>query len=354
MNRTLLARQSLLARVDRPATEVVEDLVGLQAQEPLDPYVALWSRIDGFDPAALGAALVDRDVVRIGLMRTTLHLVTARDARRLYPVMRDVMVRAFRSTPFAKALVGVEMDELVRAAREILDEAPHPPAELGRRLAERWPGRDGSALAWAVRYHVPLVQVPPRGVWGRTGRAANVTAEAWLGAPMDPETTADDAVLRYLRAFGPATSSDIRTWSWLTGVRDVIVRLRPRLRSYRDVAGRELLDVADGVIADPGVPAPVRFLPPFDNVFLSHADRSRINGGRASGVDFGWRGVVLVDGLIEGAWRVHRERDADTMAVELSDGVRGRAQAAVEEEGWRLFAFVAPDAASCELTVIRP
>jgi hypothetical protein len=286
-------------------------------------------------------------------MRTTLHLVTARDARRLYPVMRDVMVRAFRGTPFARALVGLDIDELVRAAREILEEAPQSPAALGRRLVERWPDRDRAALAWAVRYHLPLVQVPPRGVWGRTGQATNATADAWLGGPMGTDTTADQAVVRYLRAFGPATSSDIRTWSWLTGLRDVIDRLRPRLRTYRDEAGRELLDAEDGLITDPGVPAPVRFLPQYDNVFLSHADRSRINGGRASGIDFGWKGAIFVDGFIEGAWRVRRERAIATMTVELTDGVRGSERSAVEEEGGRLLGFVAPDAATRDLIVIR-
>lgn len=332
---------------------MVEHLVGLQAQEPPDPYVALWSRIDGFDPASLGTALIDREVVRIGLMRTTLHLVTARDARRLYPVMREMMIKTFRGTAFAKALVGMDLDELVRHAREILLVEPRTPAELGRRLAERWPDRDRSAMAWAARYHLPLVQVPPRGVWGRTGQATNVTADAWLGGPLDAETSADDAILRYLRAFGPATSSDIRTWSWLTGVRAVLERLQPHLRTFRDAAGRELFDDAGGVIADPGVPAPVRFLPQYDNVFLSHADRSRINGGRAWGLDFGGKGAILVDGFLEGAWRVRRERGVDTMTVELTDGVRGSPRSAVEEEGWRLLGFVAPDAATRELIVIR-
>ena len=115
---------------------------------------------------------------------------------------------------------------------------------------------------------------------------------------------------RYLAAFGPATVSDIRTWSWLTGLREVVEGMRPHLRTYRDEAGRELLDVEDGVIADAGPPAPVRFLPQYDNVFLSHDDRSRLNGGMSWGLDFAWKGPILVDGFITGAWRIRRERRA--------------------------------------------
>lgn len=108
--------------------------------------------------------------------------------------------------------------------------------------------------------------------------------------------------VRYLRAFGQATTGDIRTWSWLTGVREVVDRLRPRLRVYHDEAGRELFDDADGEFADPSLSAPVRFLPDYDNAFLSHQDRSRITGDGKWGTEFSRRGVVLVDGFIAGAW----------------------------------------------------
>lgn len=352
LNRTLLARQGLLARFDATPAALVERLVGLQAQEPPDPYVGLWSRIDGFDPASLAALLADRAAVRIGLMRTTLHLVTARDCRALYPVMRDVLVRAFRSSPFAKALDGADLEPILAAGREALVERPHTPADLGRRLAERWPDRDPTALAYACRFLLPLVQVPPRGLWGRTGRATNTTAEAWLGGPLDTATEPDEAVLRYLAAFGPATAADIRTWSWLTGLRPVVERLRPRLRSFRDEAGRELLDVEDGILLDGDEPAPPRLLPQFDNAFLSHATRERIVGDRAAGTFPGWTGPVLVDGFIDGAWRVRRERSTATMTLELYGAHPARTRRAVVEEAERLLGFVAADATARELTVV--
>jgi hypothetical protein len=344
LNRTLLARQGLLARVQRSPAESLESLVGLQAQEPPDPYVALWSRIDGFEPESLAGMLVDRQAVRIGLMRTTLHLVTARDCRAIYPVMRDMLVRAFRSSPFARQLEGVDIDELLVAGRTLIEEQPRTPAELGRRLAERWPDRDPTSLAYAQRFLLPLIQVPPRGLWGRTGQATNTTAEAWLGCQMDSDTAPDDVVLRYLAAFGPASVADLRTWSWLTGLRPVMDRLRTRLRSYRDERGRELFDLADGAIVDEGVPAPIRFLPQYDNVFLSHEDRSRINGSLSWGLDFRGNGVLLIDGRINGAWRVRRERQGATMTIKIGRDLSPPERRELELEAERLAAFLDRDA----------
>ncbi len=261
LNRTLLGRQLLLERVERPVPDVVEYLVGMQAQEPLDPYVGLWTRIAGFDPEELSTLIAERRAVRMGLLRGTLHLVTARDARTLYPVIADVLQRAFRSSPFAKRLVGVDMPSLLQAARAALEERPRTPTELGQALAVSWPDRDPTSLAYAARFLLPLVQVPPRGLWKQTSRPTNTTAEAALGGPLDTSTAPDDAVLRYLAAFGPATVSDIRIWSWMTGLREVVERLRPRLRTFRDEASRELFDIEDGLLVDPDVPAPIRFLP---------------------------------------------------------------------------------------------
>jgi hypothetical protein len=344
LNRTLLARQGLLERSVRTARDVIEDLVGLQAQEPIDPYVALWTRVVDFDPTELSGLLESRAAVRMGLLRGTLHLVTARDALALYPIVADVMARSWRSSPFAKRLDGVDIDAVLRAARAAVEERPMTPSDLGLALAPGWSDRDPTSLAYAARFLLPLVQVPPRGLWGRTGRPTNTTAEAWLGRPMDRTPSIDDLVRRYLRAFGPASVADMRVWSWLTGLRLVVERLRPGLRTFRDEAGRELFDVPDAPIATGEERAPIRFLPQYDNVFLSHADRSRILHPTISIADMTWRGGVLIDGFVGAAWRIVRRRGDATLTVTRYATLDGQQRAAIEEEAERLLAFLAPDA----------
>jgi hypothetical protein len=352
LNRTLLGRQLLLERVRRPAEDVIEHLVGMQAQEPLDPYVGLWTRIEGFDPAELSTLIEDRRAVRGSTLRTTLHLMTARDFLALRPVLQDVLERAWRSSPFAKDLEGLDLAEVVAAGRELLDTEPLTTAELAKVLAGRWPDRTPNSLAYASRFLLPIVQVPPRGLWGKKAAPRALTAQTWLGQPLGTETAPDDAVLRYLAAFGPATVADIRIWSWLTGLRAVVERLRPRLRTFRDEADRELFDVEDGLLVDEAVPAPIRFLPQYDNIFLSHHDRSRILIERMTVPDLIWKGGVLIDGLISGAWRIRREKGRAVMTIELVTPVTGAPRVELEEEAGRLVAFVAADAETRDVRII--
>lgn len=352
LNRTLLGRQLLLERVDRPATAVIEHLVGMQAQEPIDPYVALWTRIEAFDPQELSALIEERRAVRGSTLRTTLHLMTARDFLALRPVLQDVLERAWRSSPFAKDLVGVDLAELLAAGRKFVEAEPITTAQLAKLLAERWPDRVPNSLAYASRFLLPIVQVPPRGLWGKKAGPKATTAQVWLGQELATETAADEAILRYLAAFGPATVADMRIWSWLTGLREVVDRLRPRLRTYRDEAGRELFDVEDGLFVDPDVPAPVRFLPQYDNIFLSHDDRSRILIERMTVPGLIWRGGVMVDGFISGAWRIRREKRVATMTIELVTKVTPAQRLEIEEEATRLFAFLHADAETRDIQIV--
>jgi hypothetical protein len=351
LNRSLLERQMLLRREKRPAIDVIELLVGMQAQVPTDPYIGLWSRIEGFDPAELSTLIQERRVVRAtALLRTTIHLVSARDCFTIRAAMQPVLERAFRYSPFAKALPDVNVDDVIRAGLEILAERPMTMSQLGRRLADRWPGRDPTSLSYAIRYLVPLVQVPPRGLWGRGGVPVCDTVDSWLGRSVDPVPTSDELVLRYLAAFGPATAKDVQTWSWLTGMRDVLERLRPRLRTFRDEAGRELFDVVDGPMPDPDTPAPVRFLPEFDNAVLSHDDRTRILG-RPFGGDGWMRGSVLVDGYVRGTWRLDGQGDP-VLSIRFFDTVEGSQRTEVEDEASRLLEFLAAEARTRELRFV--
>jgi hypothetical protein len=355
-NRALLERQLLLRRVRRPVLEVVEHLVGLQAQEPRDPYVGLWTRLEGFDPHELGRLLADRQVVRGPLLRTTLHLVTARDCLTLAPLVRPVLERTFRTgSPFGRRLKGVDVEAVTAAGRALLEERPRTTAELRRHLAERWPADDASSLAYAVHYLVPVVQVPPRGVWGRKGLATWATTEAWLGRPLDPAPAVDKVVLRYLAAFGPAGVMDAQTWSGLTRLREVIDRLRPDLRGFRGEDGRELFDLPDAPRPDPDTPAPVRFLPQFDNLTLSSADRTHVTGDAAQrwpSDGLHWS-ALLVDGFVAGVWRMTRARRAATLVVQPLERLSSQCEAAVADEGARLLSFLTPDAETREVRVGR-
>lgn len=334
----------LLRRVKRSAAETIEHLVGMQSQLPPGPFIGLWSRLHNFEPAKLDEMMLERRAVRMTLMRGTLHLVTARDAYALRPVMQPVVERIFASTAFRRNLEGLDLREVVAAGEALLTERPRTGSEVARALAERWPDHDATSLGYAVRFFVPTVQVTPRGIWGQTMRPTLTTLEAWLGEPVPAEADAESAVLRYLAAFGPASPADVRTWSWMTGVREIIERLRARLRSFRDEAGRELFDLPGAPIVEGDVPAPPRFLPVYDNVFLSHEDRSRIHGGRwYPTVEFD-RGSLLVDGFVKGGWMIQTERRAARLQVDLFFEISPSELSAVEEEADALLAFAAADA----------
>jgi hypothetical protein len=344
LNRAILARQMLLRREPASAITVMERLAGMQAQVPTDPYTALWSRIEGFDATELSRDLEERRAVRaVMLMRTTIHLVSARDCLEFRPLLQPVVERQWRYSPFAKALAGLDIGEVTTAGLALLEQHPMTANEIGKRLAERWPDRDPSSLGHAVRWLVPMVQIPPRGLWGRGGLPVLETVERWLDAPLAASPSLDDLVLRYLAAFGPATARDFGVWSWLTGQGEVVESLRPRLVTYRDEAGRELFDVPEGPVPDPDTPAPVRLLPEFDNILLSHDDRSRMGDPAYRGAPW-WHGSLLVDGFVEGTWRTDRGKSAMTLRVGTYRHLGDAELADVEAEAARLAAFLAPDA----------
>jgi hypothetical protein len=344
LNRALLARQGLLQRWSGGTERAIERLVGLQAQSPNAPYIGLWTRLEGFQTDDLADRLCSRAVVRIALMRSTVHLVTARDCLALRPVIAPVLERQLWSgSPWGKRLDGIDPVALVAIGREVLDERPLPGTELARRLHERVPAYDGESMANALRNLAPLVQVPPRGIWGVGGLPTLAHAETWLGAPLDGDALPDRTVLRYLAAFGPASVLDAQTWSGLTRLGAVFERLRPGLCSFRGEDGRELFDLPDAPRPDPATPAPPRFLPEYDNVLLGHADRRRIIADDDRARIF-TRGALLVDGFVRARWRLRTSRRTATLEIETFGTIGRRPWAAVEREGRRLLAFAAPGA----------
>jgi winged helix DNA-binding protein len=355
LNRALLARQLLLRRARLSAVEALEHLVGLQAQIPNAPYLGLWTRLEGFRPERLASLIERRRAVRGALLRGTLHLVTARDYLELRPLVQPVLERALYGN-FRRALAGLDAPAIAAAGRALLEAQPRSGADLADRLRQRWPGRDARSLGYAVQYLEPLVQTPPRGLWGRTGPPVWTTARAWLGRPLRADPSPAALVLRYLRAFGPATVADVRAWSGLPGLAEVVETLRRRLRTFRDGRGRELFDLPRAPRPREDTPAPPRFLPFYDNVLLSHADRARIVPPRARGFPGEGLlvGTVLIGGFVGARWKIVTTVGRATLVVEPFARLGRADRLALAGEGERLLAFAAADARDRDIRIAGP
>lgn len=358
LNRATLERQFLLRRAATTAREAVGHLAGLQAQTPLAPYVGLWTRLAGFGHQELKDLMTERAVVRAHLMRNTVHLLTAEDFVSFRPLFQPLMDRGLAGN-FGRNLAGVDPAELQVTAAALLSREALTRVEIGRRLAVSWPGHDPASLAYAATHLLPLVQVPPRGLWGENGQAAWFLGAAWLDGrgvsapdPARPENAREQLVLRYLAAYGPATVRDIQAWSGLSRLREVTDRLQhgvgqhgARLRTFTGPDGGPLLDLPDAPRPepkDPDVPAPPRFLPEYDNLLLSYADRSRViphrrpvplpPGNGATG------GTLLVDGFWQANWKIVK----GTLEIQPFIRLSAADMAAIAAEGERLLGFAAP------------
>jgi Winged helix DNA-binding domain len=354
LNRAVLDRQLLLRRADMSAEAVIEHLVGLQAQAPFPPYTGLWTRLAGFQPDELGRMLTERTAVRIALMRGTVHLVTAADCLTLRPVLQPVLDR-FVNTSYRRQLAGLDLAAVAKLGRQLVEEKPRSTAELARLLGERWPDHDRQALLNLVRSALPLVQTPPRAVWGKAGQTVVTTAEAWLDRPLAEATSPDPVVLRYLAAFGPASVADVQKWSGLTRLGEVVARLGPRLRAFAHEDGVTRYDLPDAPRPDPDTPAPVRFLPDFDNLIIGYADGSHVIAGAHRPTVYTVNGIiratVLVDGFAAAVWRIVKVKRVATLEIEPFGRLSKRETSAVEAEGARLLGFAASGAERHEVRI---
>ena len=306
LNRTLLQRQHLLERTDTPPEAMARHLVGLQAQENLPPYLSLAARLTSFDPYAVTAGLEDRSLVRLLVMRGTVHLLVADDALSLRQWTAPVHEREIRVSQSIGAAREVDREAFVAALSELLADGPQPQKALGTALAERFPDVAPTQLGQLARSAAPLVQCPPRGTWKGSGGVVYQFVDRWLGRPLT-EPDPQEIVRRYLAAYGPATAADVTAWSGVSRLGPV-VKAMTDLVVHEDEAGKPLYDVPDGELADEDVPAPVRLLGQYDNVWLSHAGRDRVTTpeSRTSwmGVNGGLASTVFADGMLVGLWRV--------------------------------------------------
>jgi hypothetical protein len=353
LNRALLARQLLLRRRRVAPLAAVEHLVGIQAQTPRAAYTGLWTRLAGFRPEALEQLMLDREVVRVALMRSTIHLVSARDCLPLRALVQPAISRASRHSA-ARRAAGVSDDELERAGRRLVEQEPRTFRELGTLLGKRWPDCDPDALAMGVRELVPLVQVPPRGLWSRGGVPAHAAAESWLAGVRSAPLSREGLVRRYLAAYGPASVRDAQTFAGITGLRDAFEELRPELTTFRDEAGLELFDIPDAPRPAARTRAPVRFLPEFDNILLSHAKRDRIlPDGTVSLLSLGngLKPAFLVDGFVAGTWRLTTSGRTATLDVSPFEPLSLARRQEIEAEAGRFLAFAARGAKRTELAL---
>ncbi len=345
LNRALLARQMLFQRTAIKPIEAIERLAGLQAQVPNPPYIGLWTRLATFERDDLTQLMQDGKVVRAAMMRSTLHLVTADDHRRLRAVLQPALDRALRSF-YGKGTRSLDIDKLVAAARPFLAEAPRTTGELKARLLEIEPAADGDAMAYAVRNNLPLVQVPPSGTW-RSGTPSYTLAEAVVGPVAPPDL--GYILRRYLAAFGPASVMDFQFWTGLTRMKKAVEAYRDELRVFRDESGTELFDLPDAPLPDPDTPAPPLFMPEYDNLIISHKDRTRVISNESYSKVFLSAGrvsaTILIDGFVAGVWKIKRNKADAVLNITPFVALTSNQQQALTEEGERLLRFIEDDAA---------
>lgn len=357
LNRATLARQMLLERGDLPAAGAVERLAGLQAQEPKPPFSGLWSRVRGFQRKDLHQALHNRELVRATLMRGTLHLFSAADYAAFRASLQPVLTKG--TSVLGDRATGLDLEKVLDKAQELLRERPRTFSEMRSLLLEAFPDVNERALGFVVRMHLPLVMAPTTDRWAFQANAEFALAEEWIGRPISAEDATHDLTLRYLAAFGPASAMDMQTWSGLPKMKPVLDALRPQLVVLRDERGRELFDLPEAARPDAETPAPVRFLPEFDNLLLSHADRTRVIADEHRDIvymkkNLRLRATFLVDGFVSGTWRVERKRKEATLLLTPFAPLPKGVMAELAEEGEALLRFLEEDAATFAVVQSEP
>ncbi|WP_117211583.1 winged helix DNA-binding domain-containing protein [Allorhizocola rhizosphaerae] len=340
LNRTLLQRQYLLSRVAETPLDTIRHLVAMQAQFPNGPYIGLWSRLEGFTRDALTALITDRVVVRSTMMRRTQHLAAGDDFVWLRPSVEPVITVALKHPFYAKEIEGLDPYKVAAVGRDILGDQALPRRAFGKLLGERFPGHHSGRLADTVELVEPMVHTPPASLWGPSRHPAEITvalAASWLGRPM-LKAQLHELALRYLASFGPASVMDLQAWSGLTRLREVVEGLD--LRVYKSESGTKLYDLPDAPLATGDEPAPVRFLPAFDNALQGHKDRTRVISeddrqriarGASGGVP-----MFVVNGFVAGTWSYS---DGD-LHLDPFRPLSKSERSAVDEEAAHLLAFL--------------
>ncbi|XHB98874.1 winged helix DNA-binding domain-containing protein [Nitratireductor sp. ac15] len=341
LNRASLARQLLLERSGLSVDKAMTHLVAIQAQAHRPPYIGLWARLRDVTTVDCDGLLTDRQLVRLPLMRGTLHLATARDALALTPLFDDLLARGLRSN-FGRQLDGIDIEAVARAAEEILERAPQTYADLGRQLAQTWPDRDPASLAQVARHLLKVVQAPPL-LWSSSERPEVTTQRRWLSQKPAAATPRETLVRRYLAAFGPASVADMQKWLGFTGLQPVLEEMTGHLRVFRSPDGEALYDLPEAPRPDADAKAPARLLPGFDAVVLGYRNPARFVAAdfwpRLSSRNGLFHPVFLLDGRIAGLWKLSEGKGGLSVVFEPFAEItrRDRTDLAAEAEALARF-----------------
>ena len=348
LNRATLARQMLLERAPIGAVEAVERLAGMQAQYSPSPYIGLWNRLKGFKIDDLTTALHNREIIKASMMRWTLHLASARD----YPYF-STAITAARLAGWSSIIErsGVDNHELHAKLLEYATE-PRTQQDIRTFLRSHAPHVDQREIWHMATARGWLVHSPPSGLWRYFGKNSYISAHEWLGPIEKPslEEAMVHLVRRYLAAFGPATRADVMAWGGLRRVSYVDTALKTlsdEIVTFQDDSGKTLYDLAAAPRPGSDVPAPVRFLPKWDNLLLAYANRERTLPDRYRKTVIEKNGDVhptfLVDGVVAGMWTIKQERKTAVLSLETFEPLALSTRALLEEEGMRLAHFIEPD-----------
>ncbi len=355
LNRATLARQMLLDRAPLTIPEGVERLAGMQSQALSAPYIGLWTRLPSFDRAEMTRLIRERTLVKATLMRGTLHLVTAADYLRFRSILQPVLDSGLAAINKNRDTSGFDPAVVLEEGRAFLAETPRSFADITAHFSARYPTADIGSIRYMLRTQIPLVVVPEGGAWAYPGNPKFTLAETWLDQPIPQIDTLRELVFRYLAAFGPATISDMQTWSGFSKLKDLFEALRPELVTYKEEGGRaEYFDLPDQSIPDADTPAPLRFLPEFDNLLLSHAKRTRIINDQYRDRIFGSGNLrisatILVDGFVAGLWTVESAKKAAALVIDPFAPLAPADREALTEEGERLIRMIDPEAKTHEV-----
>jgi hypothetical protein len=346
----------LLERDSMSPPAAIERLGGLQAQLARAPYLSLWTRLRDLRREALDDLIQKRTVIKATWIRATLHLCTADDYIRFRSTLQPMLTNAANTIGKGRRR-DFDLNKLLAEARRYIAKKPRTFAEISEMVAEFMPEQDVGVLRYAVRTHLPLVQVPVACEWSYPNQPAFTLAESWIGRPLVADDRLKELALRYLEAFGPASVTDMQAWSGIPALKELFDRIKPKLQVYRGEGRREFFDLPDRAVADGDTPAPVRFLPEFDNLLLSHSNRTRVvaeeHRSRVYLPGLRVAATVLVDGFVHGSWKIEKTRDEALLVIEPFGKLTRTDRAALLEEGENLVRWVEPDSKSVGVRVAK-